>query len=86
MFFVGIDIAKRNHEAAIVDDQGRIVQKAFGFQNSCDGFNKLLSHVLRITNAKSQVVVGMESTSHYWLALYTRLMKDGYQVHVFNPM
>lgn len=86
MFFVGIDIAKRNHEAVIIDDQGKIVQKAFGFQNSCDGFNKLMSHVLRITNAKSQVVFGMESTSHYWLALYTRLMKDGYQVHVINPM
>lgn len=86
MFFVGIDIAKRNHEAVIIDDQGKIIQKAFGFHNSCNGFNKLMRYVLRITNAKSQVVFEMESTSHYWLALYTRLMKDGYQVHVINPM
>lgn len=86
MFIVGIDIAKRNHKAVIIDDQGKIVQKSFRFQNSCSGFNHLMSHVLRITNTKSQVVFGMESTSHYWLALYTRLMKEGYQVHVLNPI
>ena len=86
MFFVGIDIAKRTHEAVIIDDQGKIVQKSFRFQNSCSGFNQLSSHILRITNIKSQIVIGMESTSHYWLALYTRLMKDGYQVHVINPI
>jgi len=28
----------------------------------------------------------MESTRHYWLALYTRLMKEDYQVHVINPI
>lgn len=86
MFIVGIDIAKRNHEAVIIDGQGKIVQKSFRFQNSCKGFNTLMSHVLRITNIKSQIVFGMESTSHYWLSLYTRLMKEGYQVHVLNPI
>jgi len=86
MFYVGIDIAKRTHEAIIIDDQGKIVQKSFRFQNSCSGFNQLISHVLRITNVRSQVSFGMESTSHYWLALYTRLMKEGYQVHVLNPI
>ena len=28
----------------------------------------------------------MESTSHYWLALYSGLRKKGYTVHVFNPI
>ena len=28
----------------------------------------------------------MESTSHYWLALYSNLQRRGYTVHVFNPI
>ena len=34
MFFVGIDVAKRKHEAVVIDDKGRIVQKSFSFPNS----------------------------------------------------
>ena len=86
MFFVGIDIAKRSHEAVIIDSDGKIVQKAFGFQNSCSGYNRLLERVRQFTTHRNQIVFGMESTSHYWLALYTRLMKEGYQVHVINPI
>lgn len=86
MFYIGIDIAKRTHEAVIIDDQGKIVQRSFRFQNSCSGFNLLMERVRNITNQRPEVVFGMESTSHYWLALYTRLKKDGYQVHVMNPI
>ena len=28
----------------------------------------------------------MESTSHYWLALYTRLCREGYRVVLLNPI
>jgi len=28
----------------------------------------------------------MESAAHYWLALYTRLRKEGYRVVVLNPV
>jgi len=86
MFIVGIDIAKRNHEAIILDDQGNILQKAFSFANSFSGYEELLARLLRITNLKSQVCFGMESTSHYWLPIYSRLLADGYTVHVINPL
>lgn len=86
MFIVGIDIAKRNHEAVIIDDQGKIVQRSFRFQNSCSGFNLLMQRVRNVTNQRLEIVFGMESTSHYWLTLYTRLIKEGYQVHVLNPI
>ena len=39
-----------------------------------------------MTRVKSQIVFAMESTAHYWLALYARLMKDGYTVIVLNPI
>ena len=86
MFYVGIDIAKRAHEAVIMDDAGSVVQKAFSFANSCSGYNALIERVRRITLIKSTIVFGMESTSHYWLPIYTRLQKDGYRVHVINPI
>jgi len=86
MFFVGIDIAKRSHEAVITDSEGKIVQKSFKFANSCAGYNKLLECIRRFTTHRNQIVFGMEATGHYWLALYTRLTKEGYQVHVINPL
>ena len=83
MFFVGIDIAKRKHEAVVIDEKGRIVQKPFHFPNSLSGYNSLISLVKRITSTRKDVVFGMESTSHYWLALYSHLIKDGYTI---NPI
>lgn len=86
MFIIGIDIAKRSHEAVIITEDGQIVRKAFNFRNNCTGYNLLLEQVRKLTNVKSQIVFAMESTAHYWLALYTRLLKDGYTVIVLNPI
>lgn len=85
MFIVGIDIAKRSHEAIIITEDGQVVRKAFSFRNNCTGYNLLLEQVRRLTLVKSQIVFAMESTAHYWLALYARLLKDGYTVMVLNP-
>ena len=86
MFIVGIDIAKRSHEAIIIAEGGQVVRKAFSFRNNCTGYNLLLEQVRRLTLVKSQIVFAMESTAHYWLALYARLLKDGYAVMVLNPI
>lgn len=86
MFIVGIDIAKRSHEAVIITEDGQIVRKAFNFRNNCTGYNLLLEQVRKLTLVKSQIVFVMESTAHYWLALYAKLSKDGYTVMVLNPI
>lgn len=86
MFIVGIDIAKRSHEAVIITEDGQIVRKAFHFRNDCTGYNLLLGYVRKLTKVKSQIIFAMESTAHYWLALYTRLLKDGYSAMVLNPI
>ena len=86
MFIVGIDIAKRSHEAVIIAEDGQIVRKAFNFRNNCTGYNQLLEQVRKLTLVKSQFVFAMESTAHYWLALHARLLKDGYTVMVLNPI
>lgn len=85
MYIVGVDIAKRSHEAIVIDSDGNIVHKAFNFKNSSEGFKKLLS-VLEKIGQPSEFIIGMESTSHYWLALFSQLEKRGFKVHVFNPI
>ena len=86
MFIVGIDIAKRSHVARIIDSKGRIVAKPFSFHNSCSGYNALLARMHKITNRKSEFILAMEATSHYWLALSTRLCREGYRAVLLNPI
>ena len=45
MFFIGIDVAKRSHQAAVTDISGNVIVKPFNFKNSSDGFTKFLSAV-----------------------------------------
>jgi len=33
-----------------------------------------------------EVSFAMEATGHYWLALFTRLQKEGFRVQVINPV
>ena len=86
MFIVGIDVAKRNHEVTVITSEGQVVQKAFSIRNNCTGYNLMMGKLKKLTNVKSQLVFAMESTAHYWLALYTRLRKDGYKAIVLNPI
>ncbi|WP_317854399.1 IS110 family transposase [Chakrabartyella piscis] len=86
MFIVGIDIAKRSHEAVIINSDGQIVRKAFVFKNDLDGFKKLLSESEKLSTNKSDFIFAMESTSHYWLAVYSALLKQGFETKVINPI
>ena len=80
MFIVGIDVAKRSHEVCMITSDGRTVQRPFSIRNNCTGYNLMLEKIRKHTNIKSQIVFAMESTAHYWLALFTRLRMDGYPV------
>lgn len=86
MFFVGIDIAKNFHEATVIDDVGNFIVKPFKFQNSSQGFNKLLSSLNSISSSLSDFEFGMEATGHYWLNLYTKLIDLNAVIHVINPV
>ena len=86
MFIVGIDVAKRNHEVTVITSEGQVVCKAFRISNTCTGYNRMMERLGKLTNLKGQFIFAMESTAHYWLALYTRLKKNGYQVVILNPI
>ena len=86
MFIVGIDIAKRSHEAVMIDLTGQIIGKPLRFNNSQAGYLKLMDFLRRNAGENASVEFGMEATGHYWLALYTHLRKDGFSVHVINAI
>lgn len=86
MFFIGIDVAKRSHQAAVTDIFGNVIVKPFNFKNSSDGFTKFLSIVESNAIEKNDCTIGLESTGHYWYPLYFFLIENGFDVKVFNPI
>jgi transposase len=86
MLYLGIDIAKNNHVASLIDTNGKPVFKAFSFANTTEGGESLLIKLNLYTHTKSDIEVGMEATGHYWLSLYSFLVEKGFVVHVVNPI
>lgn len=86
MIIVGIDIAKNNHEATIIDSLGNIVTKSFRFSNSHNGSSILIKNIVKANASNESVIIGMEATGHYWLPLYSRLLSEGFDVRVINPI
>lgn len=85
---VGIDIAKRTHFACFVDDRGRVLQKSFSVSQSQDGFELFYQRILTAMTEyeKTEVVVGIEPTGHYWLNLSYFLEERGIPLVMTNPM
>jgi len=85
---VGVDIAKHKHWARVMDGLNGIqVGNAFSFQNTREGFERLLGIVVRAQKATgaTKVVVAMEPTGHYWKPLAWYLKKAGITVVLVNP-
>ena len=86
MFYIGIDIAKNNHEASIIDGAGNSLCESISFTNSQSGCDKLFKLFSRFNVLTDNCVIGLEATGHYWLALYSYLVDIGYEVKVINPI
>ena len=84
MIYVGIDIAKQTHYAAIMNSDGEILSEPFAFSNDYSGFNKLLQQLNNYS--KDQLYIGMESTAHYAENLTCFLFTRGFQVCIINPI
>jgi len=82
MYYVGIDVSKRHHDATVIDATGQVVIAPFRFFNTRQGVTTLLT---RLQTLDAQVRIAMEATGHYWLPLYEALTTQGYSVSVFNP-
>lgn len=86
LFYVGIDIGKRNHEVGLIDEKGNPIGKTLRFANSKVGSNKLLTFFNQHELIPDNTVVGLEATGHYWLSVFSFLHKLGFKTTVFNPL
>lgn len=86
MFYIGIDIAKRSHQAAVTNASGELIVKPFSFKNSAIGFAQFFSVLEENSVAYSCCVIGLEATGHYWYPLYFFLVEQKFTVKVFNPI
>ncbi|MCX7661396.1 MAG: IS110 family transposase [Candidatus Omnitrophica bacterium] len=83
MYYLGIDIGKKFHEACLVNQKGEIIIAPFRFSNTRLGFNLLREKISAFP--VKDCLIGMEATGHYWLNLYSELKKD-YLMKVINPL
>lgn len=86
MIYAGIDIAKCLHVIGATDDRGKEAAKPMQFANSAAGFDRCVAYLEGLSESKSDLLVGMEATGHYWLPLFCRLQGEGYSVVVINPV
>lgn len=86
MFYIGIDIGKRNHEIGLIDDKGKPIGNTLRFTNSKKGSEKLLEFINQYNLTPDNSVIGIEATGHYWLSVFSFLHKLGFKTTVFNPL
>lgn len=82
---VGIDIGKRTHVATIIDQTGATISRPISFTNTTADADLLLKKIAAVNQKNIPVVFGLEATGHYWLSLYSFLIKKNYKVSVINP-
>lgn len=88
---VGVDVAKEEQWARVVDYRGVEIGKALRFKNNRQGFESIVTKIREISKLKTlkypieQVMIGMEPTGHYWKALANYLMKTEFRVICVNP-
>ena len=85
---IGCDVGSEKHYIRAIDTRGReLGKKAFGFNNDRDGFENAKEWIVDIAARykKSQVVMGLEPTGHYWLDLATWMVDNGISVVQVNP-
>ena len=82
MVYIGIDIAKYKHFASVVSSDGDAIVKPFPFENSREGFMKLVEEIENFQDP----LIGLESTGHYAENLIYFLFERGYKIGLINPI
>ncbi|MFV0636333.1 IS110 family transposase [Mitsuokella sp. WILCCON 0060] len=84
---VGIDIGCTTHYARTFDWRGREIGRVLKFYNCRDQFERFLRYIrgLARENGKTNILVGMEPTGHYWFALGQFLEEHNITLCMVNP-
>ena len=85
MIYVGIDIAKTNHYASIVNSStGEVLENPFLVTNNKHGFDLLYSKIKDFN--KEKVLIGLESTAHYGNNLIFYFHEKQFKLGIINPI
>lgn len=88
MLILGCDIGSETHYLRAIDTRGRELSKsAFSFSNHSEGFHSAKEWAVKIAaeHDKSQIVLGLEPTGHYWFCLAIWMISNGISVVQVNP-
>lgn len=84
---IPIECGKNSHKTLVANYFGDILYDTFEFANSITGvkmFHSIIQDLSSSINAQ-KIVLGLESTGHYYENLYRNLLTLGYDVAIVNP-
>lgn len=85
MIYVGIDIAKTNHYASIVNySTGEVIESPFLVTNNKQGFDLLYSKIKDFN--KDKILIGLESIAHYGNNLIFYFHEKQFKLGIINPI
>lgn len=86
LLMVAIDAAKFTHKAMICTFYGDILVKPFEFDASLTGLDQVKNKIKAEKDryGMKEVIVGIETTGHYYEDLVRRCQFEGYQVRILN--
>jgi len=70
MWTLGIDVAKRRHNATLLDEEGNAVFRNVSFAQSREGLDGFLDRLAETGQSPRGIVIGMEATGHYLMFLF----------------
>lgn len=86
MLYVGIDIASKKHDCAILEDGKDIPTCLFTINNNKVGFVELCKKIRSLEPHTNNIRIGVEATGHYEHNLLGYLLKKGYNLSRANPL
>ena len=88
ILYLGIDVAKHQHQAVMTNQFGQPLGESFSFDNSLQGFGKLAEQIKKHSGSTDVplVKVGIESTGNYWQHLARFLKSRGCEIYLVNPI
>jgi len=86
MFYLGIDIGKFHHAAALMNQRGKVIATLPSFSNTRSGFQRLLGLISSHLPPAEELSIGMEATGPYWIPLAEWLKTHGRIPVILNPI
>ena len=86
-FFVGIDLATRQHQVVVLDAQGCRLT-SFKVPHSRQGLHELVERCTspRVRRGRGEVHFAFEATGHVWEAVGAFFEQHALRYHVVNPL